>query len=139
MLENQTMPIGKTSWLESALMLIAGAVLLSLTYTLYEHGKTGLTSKQWLSGTLTPNTYVAVDMSTHKGSMLPKDIAKIPRTKKLPALAIPRQTTVAPKHKQETGAELVGRIVRTLVLDEVDSFVQRANMVSDVAKHLSEE
>ena len=54
-------------------------------------------------------------------------------------LATVQEEPIVQAEPKETTPQLVGRIVRELVLEEVDSFVQRANIVVDVADHIKQQ
>jgi hypothetical protein len=112
--------------------------LVSLSWFLYQHQvPASSTTQPEPAYKLRPVGYIAVD-SWEEGPLL-GSVAEIPRTKTAqlrPWAARQEKSQLAPP-VQESTWQLAARIVRSLILDEVESFVRRAQMVAEVGKHAS--
>ena len=123
-------------WASMALTAAATALLLWSSWTLWQRQQhRPLPQQVWLLSQRETTAYIAVEMETPPQVVATAQLQMPERAK--PPLEPLRRPKLPPV--QQTTAALAGHVVRSLIKEEVDSFMQRAQLFSEVTQKLAEQ
>ncbi|MDD9911892.1 MAG: hypothetical protein OXR68_07320 [Alphaproteobacteria bacterium] len=125
-------------WAMVLCTLILTAGLMLLTWAMVERHKNRVIPEgEGISKKVVPASYVAVEMLEQEPMIALKSL-RVPRSQ---IQHKPYQARKEPKVKpeQKSTLELVGYVIKSLVKEEVEGFVQKASLLNEVGRHLKEQ